>query len=250
MKYEKAVGDPKEAAKLKTLTRDMRRYVMQSLAALSKYSGKYETWQSVRRQAGLKWDSKPSVSIIRSLLSGEADQSYAWLKETLPQVPREARVELVWIAVSGLRPVEASRSHELFFRLSSQKKLEQYLDSETSMLCHYKFPAVFIRRTKNAFITFASPKILEVLASSNPTSYNAVWCMIKRRQLEVKTYGLIKYYGTFLKKTLDREMIDLLQGRLDASVFVKHYYRPLIMDLRDKVLGAIKPLEEELLGLL
>jgi len=37
---------------------------------------------------------------------------------------------------------------------------------------------------------------------------------------------------------------------VDGSVFVKHYYRPLIKELRDRVLSATAKLEKELLPLL
>jgi hypothetical protein len=49
---------------------------------------------------------------------------------------------------------------------------------------------------------------------------------------------------------LEWEMIDLLQGRVDPSAFVRHYYRPLIKELRVRVLTATAELEKELLPLL
>ena len=53
-RYHEAMLDTGKAAQLRTLSPDCRRLAMMSLAALSKFAGVYESWQQVRRQAGLK----------------------------------------------------------------------------------------------------------------------------------------------------------------------------------------------------
>ena len=73
---------------------------------------------------------------------------------------------------------------------------------------------------------------------------------LKRSDLPMHFKDLRKAYATLLRKSMEREMIDLVQGRVDGSVFVKHYYRPLIKELRDRVLTATAQLEKELLPLL
>ncbi|MGP8125692.1 MAG: integrase [Nitrososphaerales archaeon] len=73
---------------------------------------------------------------------------------------------------------------------------------------------------------------------------------IQRAGMPLQIKDLRKYYATLLRKSMEREMIDLVQGRVDGSVFVKHYYRPLIKELRDRVLAATAELEKELLPLL
>jgi hypothetical protein len=68
--------------------------------------------------------------------------------------------------------------------------------------------------------------------------------------MSCEAYDLRKHHATFLRKHLEQETIDLLQGRVGTSIFAKHYYRPLIAELRDRVLVATKPLEDELMPLL
>jgi len=36
-----------------------------------------------------------------------------------------------------------------------------------------------------------------------------------------------------------REEVDLLQGRVGKSIFVRHYWSPAITELRDRVLKAL-----------
>jgi hypothetical protein len=73
---------------------------------------------------------------------------------------------------------------------------------------------------------------------------------LEHQDLPVQIKSLRKHFATALRAHLDREMVDLLQGRVDGSVFVKHYYRPFIREVRDRVLAATALLEAELLRLL
>lgn len=54
------------------LTPDTRRYVMESLAALSKFTGTYEQRQDIKKQTGLKWQSSNrTVNLVKALLNDE-----------------------------------------------------------------------------------------------------------------------------------------------------------------------------------
>jgi integrase len=248
-KYHQAVVDKGQAAQLRVLTPDMRRHAMQSLAALSKFLDVYEDWQIVRRQAGLKWQGRGAVSFVHALLNQEAANAIPSLKEVLPKLPTVDRVPLVFAALSGLRPSEACKACGLVYQLNKEGKLADYYDSELSMLQHYKYPQPFLRNTKNAYISFVSSRLIEVVAATPPTTYWGVAMALKRSDLPMQFKDLRKAYATLLRKSLEREMIDLVQGRVDGSVFVKHYYRPLIKELRDRVLAATAELESELLPL-
>ena len=64
MTYHEAATGAAKAVQLKALSEDKRRLIMEGLAASAKFSGTYEAWQSVRRQAGLKWgQSGPSTDV-------------------------------------------------------------------------------------------------------------------------------------------------------------------------------------------
>ena len=249
-RHSQALLDTSSAAQLRTLTPDSRRHAMQSLAALSKFMGVYENWQMVRKQSGLKWQGNGAVSVVHALLNQDAANAIPSLKEILPRMPSMHRMPLVFAALSGLRPSEACKACELVYQLNKEGKLSEYYDSELSMLQHYKYPQWFLRRTKNAYISFVSNKLIEVVAVTPPTTYWGVAMVLKRSDLPFQFKDLRKAFATMLRKNLEREMIDLVQGRVDGSVFVKHYYRPLIKELRDRVLAATGGLEEELLPLI
>jgi len=45
---------------------------------------------------------------------------------------------------------------------------------------------------------------------------------------------------------LIREEVDLLQGRITKSIFVRHYWSPAIKELRQRVFNALRELEKTL----
>ena len=224
---------------------------MEGLAAYAKFSGSYETWQRVRRQAGLKWGQSDPLKVINALVSGEATHALQWLNEVTAKLAVPYRVVLVFAALTGLRPTEAANSCAIIYELSSKGQLADYYDADLKMLQHFKYPQLFLRRTKNAYISFVSPRLIEAVASIEPITFSTVSKAIRSHLgMQVQAKNLRKHYATFLRKHLEQEMIDLIQGRVGTSVFAKHYYRPLIEELRDRVLTATAQLEKELLPLL
>ena len=49
-----------------------------------------------------------------------------------------------------------------------------------------------------------------------------------------------------VKHGLIREEVDLLQGRIPKSIFVRHYWSPDFKDLRNRVMTALTELEQTL----
>jgi hypothetical protein len=50
-----------------------------------------------------------------------------------------------------------------------------------------------------------------------------------------------KIFGTFLRNEgIEQEVIDLLQGRISKSVFVRHYWRPDISKFNEVRLKLVK----------
>jgi len=55
------------------------------------------------------------------------------------------------------------------------------------------------------------------------------------------------YHATFmLHHGLLREEIDLIQGRVDKSMFMRHYFSPAIEDLKNRTLKAVDQIQKAL----
>ncbi len=66
------------------------------------------------------------------------------------------------------------------------------------MLCHFKYPKLFIRRTKSCFITFAKPEFLNEIAASQPVTYSSFRKRLDRKKIKMRFNELRDYFGTYL----------------------------------------------------
>ncbi|MFH0748945.1 MAG: integrase [Candidatus Bathyarchaeota archaeon] len=242
-KYCYILENPSKASNLLNLSKDSRRVAMSSLANLSKFLGVYEYWRQIVRNAGLKWENRSPLEAVMSILNAKISDTKPWLKEALQTLPRQHGVVLLFDALTGLRPQEAAKSCRLISELTENGKLNEYLNEEIYMLEHFKYQELFLRKCKNAYISFVTPELLEVVKSVQPKiTYEAIDSGLNRNRLAVRTKELRKLYATLLREHMPQELVDLLQGRVSQSVFLRFYYKPLLSDVREKVLKAITPL--------
>ena len=125
--------------------------------------------------------------------------------------------------ITGLRPIEVSKCISIM-----HSNLDTYWNREKGILEHYKFPNEFIRELRKVFISLVDKSLIE-LAKNCPVnvSYNALKLMLKRKGLDMNMCYCRKVFATYLRNEgVESEIIDLLQGRISSSVFVRHYYRP------------------------
>jgi len=122
------------------------------------------------------------------------------------------------------------------------------------MLEHFKFPKLFLRGSKNCYISFVSEDLLDLILETakvfeRDITYAAmVWGIQKIAHLPVRMLQLRKLYATTLReKGITKEIIDLLQGRIGQSIFLRHYYKPYLRKVKAKVLKAIEPMTTDLI---
>jgi len=84
-----------------------------------------------------------------------------------------------------------------------------------------------LRRTKNAYVSIVFEKLLEIGNHSSPVSYNSLRLALRRKEIKMNISICRKIFATLLRNEgVEQELIDLLQGRIPKSVFVRQYYRP------------------------
>jgi intergrase/recombinase len=106
---------------------------------------------------------------------------------------------------------------------------------------HFRYPGIFIRRTKKAYISIITDKSFELAKQSATCGYNALRLAVKKRGLDMNMAYCRKIFATYLRnKGIEQEIIDLLQGRTPKSVFAGHYFRPDFN--HDKIKEAISSL--------
>jgi intergrase/recombinase len=228
------------ANELLLLSEDKRKHVMKALAVLSKFIGMYDFWKALREQYQLKWSNGDSLKVFQTIFNEENNFNAMmnWLKEACSKLPKPCANILLFDTLTGLRPNEALHSIDLI-----KKDEQQYLNKNRSILEHFKFSEIFLRRTKNAYISVVTEQILDLAKLSGDYSYNGLKTMINRQGLQMQMGYCRKIFSTYLRTNgIESEIIDLLQGRVPKSVFGRHYFRPTLNF--EKVRSLIESLDE------
>jgi len=144
--------------------------------------------------------------------------------------------------LTGLRPTEAFSSINLI-----KSDLGNYLNRKKMILEHIKYPEIFIRRTKKAYISIVNESIIELADETTNSNYNSLRCYFKRRKIPFNFNYCRKIFATYLRDNrVGQKITDMLQGRISNSIFIRHYYRP---DLEDyiKIQNHLKSLLNDIL---
>jgi hypothetical protein len=226
-----------DLAELAKLSNEKRGHIMRALALLSKYQGQYEKWQQVRNNYQLKWSSTDSLKSFRKITDENTniDKMINWVRMSIKEFPRFTNI-LIFNTLTGLRPTEAVESFNL---LSASAK--NYLSKDGKRLEHFRFPSIFIRRTKKAFVSIMNKEIMNLIEGPKyeELNYSKIRLTFQRNNKKCYMSYCRKIYATFLRNEgIESEVIDMLQGRVPNSIFVRHYYRPSLDnfdEIRDKL---------------
>jgi intergrase/recombinase len=99
------------------------------------------------------------------------------------------------------------------------------------------------------FITIVPEALIQEIAEKEKVTSPMVTRKLQRNGLRIRLNNLRDYYATFMVRNgLIKEEVDLLQGRIGKSIFVRHYWSPAIKELKQRVLKALKELEGNILS--
>jgi intergrase/recombinase len=181
-----------------------------------------ERFRRIRQAYNLKWSSASS-SVHPLLSSADFSEMLGYVKRLLREAPESLDV-VCYALLTGLRVSEVFASMELL-----RTRFEEYFNPELGVLEHFRFPDIFARRTKTAYVSIYLPVLREYAERSRFKTYDSLRCFLHRKGLDLNINYCRKIFATYLRKhNVDPEIIDLLQGRIPKSVFAKHYYRPEI----------------------
>jgi intergrase/recombinase len=224
------------ATKLLSLTSNVKRNAMRALAHLAKYNGDYEHWQKIIKKHGIHWRQSDNDS-FDFFEKEDIAEMIEYVKQTMKILPADMANTFVTATLLGLRADEVCKAINLLKQGTSD-----YYNDKLGVLEHYKFKRLFIRRTKKAYISLVDNDLL-TLARQSCDSYQAIRSYLKRRKTPMQMKYCRKIFGTWLRQNgIESEFIDVLQGRVPASVFAKHYYRPdhATIDKARKLIAELK----------
>jgi len=234
-----------DLSSLKTFSSYKRSHVLEALATLSKFLGLYKEFRELREAYGIKWSRGGSARIvIKRLLRANNERDLLdrirRVKKEIPQI--SSFVDL--ITSTGLRLVEALNAYNLIISLAKEGKLREYY--EDSILKHYEYPEIFIRKIKRVFISIVPDFVIEEILKAEKLTYDMIKKRMQRRRIELRFSDLREYWASKMVKYLKQPEIDFLMGHISVNVFMANYFNPVwIKDLKDRTLkGEEKILRE------
>jgi intergrase/recombinase len=219
-----------DASELNLLTQEKRIHVMKALSSMSNFLGIHDNWKKLIERHDLKWtNNQASNNVFFKIFdnsSEDINKMIGWLKAALSVLPDRYGNILLFAALTGLRPTECWESIKMI-----QTDYENYVDKDKLLLQHFKYHSIFLRRTKMAYVSLVSDKILDMAKCSDiGISYAKLRKLLKSKKIQMNMYYCRKIFATFLRNNgIEPEIVDLLQGRISKSIFLRHYYRPDIM---------------------
>jgi hypothetical protein len=90
-----------------------------------------------------------------------------WVKQAIATLPDNTAAILCYNVLTGFRPVEAIQSIRLLLLTENNNHLgapgQHYYNESKQCLEHFRFPDIFIRHTKCAYISFISKEQLSAI---------------------------------------------------------------------------------------
>jgi intergrase/recombinase len=223
-----------------------RTHAIKALIMLSKYLGSYTEFKARLNQHGIKMYRTNGLTAFLRILNANNKDTLQWLNQTMPYLRDNEQIFAKFLKLSGLRVSEAITSFNLCIELANENRLSEYYDSNLNVLCHFKYPKMFIRRSKACYITFIKPELLNEICNSQPVTYASIRKKLERSKIPMRFNELRDIFGTHLVNNgiLEIEQ-NLCCGRIPVSIFIRHYWSPKLNELGERVFKALETLSSE-----
>jgi len=246
-KYVELINNP---SAIEIFSNSKKNHILKSFIALSKYYGFYQQFKKILEDYGVTWSHMSSVDSFFRIMNNSNSDVLKWYDKAIEVLDdSDLSMYLGFVLLSGLRKSEAIDSFNLMIKLDDTDKLNDYYNEELKTIEHFKYPDLFFRQTKNVFISMIPKDMIIQIVQCQPVTYETIRKRLYRRGLNIRIRGLRNYYATFMvRHGLIKEEVDLLQGRISKSIFVRHYWSPAISELRERVFKALKELKQRALS--
>jgi intergrase/recombinase len=241
-KYKHLLSPSSNLRDLELLSNDVKSSTVKSLILFSKFKGTCTQFKAKLDQFGVKLYRPDSLNAFLRILNASSSDVMAWYENITPALRPNEQLFAKFLLYSGLRTSEAINSFNKIIELSKENRISEYFDQNLVCLCHFKYPKQFIRRTKNCFITFITPEFLNEIANSEKVNYNTIRKRLERQDSNKMRFNELRdYFGTYLlHHGLLEQEVNLLQGRIPVSVFIRHYWSPKLKELAIKVFKTLE----------
>jgi hypothetical protein len=249
LKYYSCYNNPSELLAIPTT---IRSNVLKSMLALSAYLGAKEDYRQSLKQHSISWvNNNDSLTAFTRILNGNNLKDLTqWYRQALTYLSDEEKSYLRFLALSGVRKTEAWLGMSQIQALAKEGKLNECLyNPETKMLEWFRHKQ-YLRGTKNLFISAIPYELIQQIANTDKTvSLATIRKKLNRHKLTLRFKELRQFYATNMRKLgLMQELISLLQGRCERTVFTQFYLKENPKELAEKTISLLGDLESSLLS--
>ena len=168
---------------LNSIPPTVRTDAVKSLIIISKFIGCYEQFKAALKSYGIKNARPDALAAFVRIYSNHNNNLDEWFNKVQPVLTPSENLLLKYLRLTGLRCSEGIESFNLIIELSAKRKLNEYLSAETGILEHFRYKAVFLRGTKNAFISIVPESLIDEIANSQPVTYAGIVKRLQRRKI-------------------------------------------------------------------
>ena len=213
--------------KLSQIPASNRANILKAMVNIAKFLGKYEDYKARLKQYGIKWvNGEDSFSSFLRIINNNHSSLGEWYKTAQSILRDNERLWLRFNLLTGLRKEESITSFNLIIQLNAEGKLYEYYNSELGILEHFKYPKLFLRQTKNCYISIVTKDLIEQIVASQPVSYSAIRKRLTRNNHKLRIKEQRSCNSTYLRTHgILAEYVDLIQGRIPKTVFARHYLK-------------------------
>ncbi|NLB55639.1 MAG: hypothetical protein GX811_07735 [Lentisphaerae bacterium] len=225
-----------------------RNNTINALTALSRFLGTYNSFLAELKTHGITRYRPDAIQSFTRIFNSEAHNGLGeWYKQASTVLSNSEMLYLRFMLLSGVRAMEGIKSFNLIVNLGSSYS-QEYYNEKTLFLEHFRYPKLFLRNSKNVYVSAVPRELIERISRSSVVSYNAVDKKLNKANLNMRLKQLRSFYATKMREQgLLPEQIDLLQGRMGKSIFLHHYFKADPLPLNKKVLELLPTIQEAVL---
>jgi hypothetical protein len=151
-----------------------RNNITNGLTALSKYLGEYESFKKSMLTHGIKRVKPDPLQAFTRIFNSDAHKGLGeWYKNALALLSDNEKLYLRFVLLSGVRAMEGVNSFNLIVDLGC-KYTTEYYNENTAFLEHFRYPKLFLRSSKNLYVSAVPKELLDEISKSSKVSYNAI----------------------------------------------------------------------------
>jgi hypothetical protein len=166
----------------------------------------------MKRKYHLKWTTgNGTLSTFDRIYndSNSLDTMLQWLKQIRQELPLTHSNVFLFCTLTGLRTNECFEAIRL---IKDPEDFKTYYQESKQTLEHFRFPQLFIRRTKAAYISLVTPEFLDIARNtfSSCNYMKLMYVVVRKKKLEMKMYYCRKIFSSYLRQYagIESEIID------------------------------------------